>query len=639
MLSDFDLHLLAEGNHHQVYRCLGAHVCTLDGTSGVRFAVWAPNAQRVSVVGDFNHWDGRSHPMELRSAGVWELFVSDLGPGAIYKYEIVSPYGALLLKADPYAFAAEVRPRTASVVWDIDVYTWSDQAWMQGRIASTPLDAPMSIYEVHAGSWRCVPEENGRALTYRELADQLVGYVVDMGYTHIELLPISEHPFDGSWGYQPVGYYAPTSRFGTPDDFMYLVDRCHQRGIGVLLDWVPAHFPKDAHGLALFDGTHLYEHADPRQGEHQDWGTLIFNYGRSEVRNFLVANALFWLEKYHIDGLRVDAVASMLYLDYSRKHGQWLPNAYGGRENIEAIALLREVNSLTHALHPGTVTIAEESTSWPQVSRPVDLGGLGFTFKWNMGWMHDMLAYMEQDPVYRSAMQNNITFSLAYAFSENFVLPLSHDEVVHGKRSLLGKMPGDTWQQFANLRALYGFMYGHPGKKLLFMGGEFGQWREWNEATSLDWNLLDEPSHAGLQRYVRDLNRLYAAEGALHEVDFDWQGFDWIDFRDTSQSVIAFLRWPKAAEENAHIEQPSACAFPIIVVCNFTPVPHHNYRIGVPYPGVYQELLNSDSSHYWGSNAGNGGDITSEPIPSHDQPHSLQLTLPPLATIMLKCTA
>jgi 1,4-alpha-glucan branching enzyme len=626
LLTDFDLHLLGEGQHYQSYTRLGARPCALQGVAGVHFAVWAPNAQRVSVVGDFNGWDERRHPMQVRGGmGIWELFIPDLAPGAIYKYAILSRNGHYRVqKADPYAFASEVRPRTASVVYDLSRYQWQDEAWIGGRVQRNALDAPIAIYEVHLGSWRRVPEEGNRPLTYREAAPQLADYLHEMGYTHVEFLPLAEHPFDGSWGYQVTGYYAPTSRFGTPDDFRYLVDYLHQRGIGVILDWVPAHFPSDEHGLVYFDGTHLYEHADPRRGVYSEWGTLAFNFGRNEVRNFLLSNALFWLNEYHIDGLRVDAVAAMLYLDYSRKPGEWVPNRYGGRENLEAIDFIRRFNELAHGQHPGILTIAEESTSWPMVARPTYVGGLGFSLKWNMGWMHDMLHYMSSDPIYRRWHHNDITFSLLYAFSENFILPFSHDEVVYGKRSMLSKMPGDSWQQFANLRALYGYMYGHPGKKLLFMGSEFGQRSEWNHDTSLDWNLLDADWHNRLRFYVRDLNRLYRTEPALYEVDFNPAGFEWIDCNDNANSVISFIR-------RAHDPEDA-----LVFVVNFTPVPRYGYRVGMPAPGVYHEVLNSDHPTYAGSGVSNGGDLETEAIPWQGRSSSIVLTLPPLATIILK---
>ena len=601
VLSDFDLHLLGEGTHYKNYERLGAHVREHQGFHGVHFAVWAPNAGRVSVVGNFNHWDGRRHPLRSCGAGgIWEIFVPDLVQGEVYKFEVKSRVGGYLVeKADPYGFAAELRPKTASVVWDVTKFSWHDEEWMASREKTQGLDAPISVYEVHLGSWR--RKDGNQFLTYRELADQLVEYLGETGFTHVELMPINEFPFDGSWGYQPVGYFAPTSRFGTPDDFAYFVDTLHRHGIGVFLDWVPAHFPRDVHGLGYFDGTHLYEHADPRLGEHRDWGTKIFNYGRAEVRNFLLGNALFWLERYHIDGLRVDAVASMLYLDYSRKHGEWLPNKHGGNENLEAIEFLKLLNELTHRHHPGTLTAAEESTSWAGVSRPTYLGGLGFSLKWNMGWMNDTLKYIEKDPVFRKYEHGALTFSMIYAFTENFILPMSHDEVVHGKKSLLEKMPGDFWQKFANLRLLYGYMFGHPGKKLLFMGNEIAPWVEWNHDASLDWHLLRWDSHRGMQRLVSDLNALYRTQTALHQIDFDWQGFEWLDLHDWENSVLAFLRRGKAPGES------------VVVVCNFTPVAREHYRIGVPEGGFYRELLNTDAGCYGGSNFGNDGGAWSDP--------------------------
>ena len=625
VLTDFDLHLLAEGTHYNTYEKMGAHVIEHEGVRGVAFAVWAPNAQRVSVVGNFNNWDGRRYPMRVRGAtGVWELFIPGLEDGEIYKYEVKGRNDYLGLKADPYGFYSEVRPKTASVVYDINRYTWNDPAWMTDRAKRQGLDQPMAIYEVHAGSWRRVPEEHHRPLSYTELAEQLVSYVKEMGFTHIQLMPVMEHPLDESWGYQTTGYFAPTSRHGAPDEFMYLVDCCHQNGIGVILDWVPGHFPSDAHGLSYFDGTHLYSHNDPRMREHPDWGTRIFNYGRTEVRNFLWTSALFWLEKYHADGLRVDAVASMLYLDYSRKAGEWIPNRYGGNENLEAIDFIKRFNELTHQHHPGILTIAEESTAWAMVSRPTYVGGLGFSLKWNMGWMHDTLLYFSKESVHRKYHHNNLTFSLLYAFNENFVLVLSHDEVVHGKRSLLAKMPGDTWQQFANLRALYGFLYAHPGKKLLFMGGEFGQWNEWNAKTSLDWHLLEQEPHRKLQHLVADLNRLYRAERPLYEVDFEWNGFEWIDFHDADNSVIAFLR--RARDPRDYL----------VVVCNFTPVVRHGYCLGVPEAGYYREVLNTDSTDYGGSGVVNAPGCAVVPSPWHNQPYHLELTLPPLGVVFLK---
>jgi 1,4-alpha-glucan branching enzyme len=626
VLTDFDLHLLSEGTHFDAYEKLGAHLREIEGVRGVVFAVWAPNARRVSVVGDFNQWDGRRHPMRVRGAsGIWELFLPGLGEGEIYKYEIKSRDNAFLdVKADPFAFYSELRPKTASVVHDIHRYTWHDDAWMAERPQRQALDAPLAIYEVHLGSWRRVPEEGNRMLNYRELAERLVDYVLKMGFTHVELLPVMEHPLDESWGYQTTGYFAPTSRHGTPEDFMYFVDYCHQHGVGVLLDWVPAHFPGDAHGLAYFDGTFLYDHADPRRGEQQDWGTRVFNYGRTEVRSFLLNSALFWLGRYHADGLRVDAVASMLYLDYSRKPGEWLPNRYGGNEDLEAIDFLKRFNEIVHHEHPGVLTIAEESTAWTSVSRPTYLGGLGFSLKWNMGWMHDTLLYFSKDPIHRKYHHNNLTFSLLYAFAENFVLVLSHDEVVHGKRSLLAKMPGDTWQQFANLRALYAFLYTHPGKKMLFMGGEFGQWIEWNSNQSLDWHLLDYEPHRKLQQLVADLNRLYRAEPALHEVDFEHAGFEWVDFRDTDNSVVVFLRRARARDEH------------VVVVCNFTPTPRYGYRVGVPAACFYRELLNTDATAYGGSGVTNSPGQYAMYQPWHNQRFCLELTLPPLGVAILK---
>jgi 1,4-alpha-glucan branching enzyme len=628
-LSDYDLHLIGEGSHLRNYEKLGAHLMTLGGVPGVCFAVWAPNATRVSVVGDFNHWDGRRHPMRNHPGnGIWDLFIPGLTEDALYKFEIKSQSGEpIALKADPFAFAFEPPPRTASRVFNIDAYRWGDASWMDARVHQNALERPVAIYEVHLGSWMRVSQEGNRFLTYRELAHRLADYVTEMGYTHVELLPITEHPFYGSWGYQTIGYFAPTCRYGTPTDFMCFVDYLHQRGIGVILDWVPSHFPRDPHGLAYFDGTHLYEHEDPRKGEHREWGTLTFNYGRKEVDNFLLGNALFWLERYHLDGLRVDAVASMLYLDYSRKPGEWIPNVHGGHENLEAVAFLRRFNELVYEYHPGVMTIAEESTAWPQVSRPTYVGGLGFGLKWNMGWMHDMLEYMALDPIYRSYQHNSLTFGLLYAFTENFTLPISHDEVVHGKGSLLGKMSGDAWQKFANLRCFSVCMYGHPGKKLLFMGGEFGQWREWDHDRSLDWHLLTEgPHHKGLQLLMRNLNHLYRSQPALYEVDFEPRGFEWIDCHDWQGSAVAFLRRAKDPDDF------------VVVVCNFTPVPRYDYRIGVPTGGYYVELLNSDAAIYGGSNIGNGGGVTAEPIPDHGRPFSLRLTLPPLAGLILKPT-
>lgn len=621
-MGEMDIYLLAEGKDLQLYRKLGAHPMTLDGVAGVRFAVWAPNAQRVSVVGDFNHWDGRRHPMRLHpGVGVWELFLPGLEVGTVYKYEIRPPAGAPFVKTDPVGFRTEVRPATASVVDGLGQYDWSDEQWMESRKTLAAEKEPMLVYEVHLGSWRWT---DGRPSTYRELAETLPAYVSEMGFTHVEFLPVMEHPYDPSWGYQVTGYFAPTARFGTPDDFRYLVDALHKAGIGVLLDWVPAHFPKDAAGLRRFDGTALYEHEDPRLGEHPDWGTMIFNYGRNEVRNFLISNAIYWLEEFHIDGLRVDAVASMLYLDYSRNHGEWLPNRYGGRENLEAIDFFRELNSSVREHYPGALMIAEESTAWPGVTRPAETGGLGFHFKWNMGWMNDFLRFIEEQPIHRKYHLGLLTFSLMYAFSEQFVLPISHDEVVHGKRSLLDKMPGDDWQKFANARLSLGFMWSHPGKQLLFMGSEIGQWREWSEEGSLDWHLLEYPRHRGLQSWVRDLNRLYRKEPAFWQRDVSYTGFDWIDFHDVENTVLAFRRiGEKPGEE-------------VVVLCNFTPVPREDYRLGVPYPGRYEELLNSDSELYGGSNVGNMGALETQEIASHNHPQSLNVVLPPLGMLVLK---
>jgi 1,4-alpha-glucan branching enzyme len=626
LLSDFDLYLLGEGTHHRAYEKLGAHLSKMDDRRGVQFAVWAPNAEHVSVIGDFNDWNPRVNPMQLHAeAGVWESFIADLEPGALYKYHIQSRYrGYDTDKADPYGVSAEIRPHTASRVWDIESYTWEDDSWMMNRVKKNALDSAVSIYEVHLGSWRRLPEGANQWLTYRELAPLLADYVYDAGFTHVEFLPVMEHPFDGSWGYETIGYFAPTSRFGSPTDFMYLVDRLHQRGIGVILDWVPAHFPKDEAGLGYFDGTHLYEHADPRQGELPDWNTFVFNYGRREVQNFLVSNALFWFDKYHVDGLRVDAVAAMLYLDYGRRESEWIPNRYGGKENIEAIHFLRDLNERVYAAFPDVMLMAEESTAWPLVSRPTYLGGLGFGFKWNMGWMHDVLDYVSTDPVFRSYHHNRITFSLVYAFAENFVLPFSHDEVVYGKGSMLGKMPGDEWQKFANLRLLYGYMFGHPGKKLLFMGNEFGQWAEWNHDKSLDWHLLQKPFHSGLLRWVRDLNTLYRAQSSLFELDFDPAGFEWVDCSDYQRSVISFIRRGRNPDEI------------LLFVCNFTPVPRQNYRVGAPLECYWREVLNSDAPLYGGSGQGNIGGLTAVPLPIHGRPFSLNMTLPALGLLVFK---
>ena len=625
VLSDFDLHLFSEGNHFRICDKLGAHLTTIDNTKGVHFAVWAPNAKGVSVVGDFNNWDGRYHLMRvLGNSGVWEIFIPGLDQGALYKFEILTPEGHLVLKSDPYGFHHEVPPRSASVVINIDDRKWNDDDWMATRHERNWLDSAVAVYEVHLGSWRRVPEEDSRPLNYRELAEQLTEYVKDMGFTHVELLPIAEHPYTRSWGYQVSGFYAPSSRWGSPEDLQFFVEHMHRNGIGVLMDWVPAHFPRDAHALARFDGTALYEHEDPKQGEHLDWGTLIFNYGRNEVRNFLLSNAMFWLDRYHIDGLRVDAVASMLYLDYSRPEGEWIANQYGGNENLEAVEFLKQFNILTHGQYPGILTIAEESTAWPGVTKPTYLGGLGFSLKWNMGWMHDMLTYMSKEPIYRRHHQDLITFALLYAFHENFVLTLSHDEVVHGKRALLDKMPGNWWDKFANLRAFYGFMYGHPGKKTLFMGCEFGQWNEWDSENSLDWNLLEYPLHQGLKRLVRDLNYLYRSQPALYENDFHHSGFEWIDFHDVDRNVISFLRRAKAPENF------------VVFVTNFSPMIRFEYRIGVPESGYYQEMLNTDSSSYGGSGAGNSGGVCADPVPWQGRPWSVKLTLPPLSTLVLK---
>ena len=620
-LSDFDLHLFGEGKHWHAYRFMGAHEHEVDGVAGVLFAVWAPNAERVSVVGDFNNWDGRRHPMGVfPGKGVWGLFIPDLGPGVLYKFEIRSRESETpFLKSDPYSQQYELRPGTASIVFPNRAYQWNDDKWIKKRENADWQHEPMSIYEVHLNSWQRGVE--GEFLDYRELAHRLAEYVSEMGFTHIELLPITEHPFDLSWGYQATGYYAPTSRFGKPDDFRYFVDYLHQRNIGVLLDWVPAHFPKDAHGLARFDGTPLYEHADPRRGEHLDWATLIFNYGRNEVKNFLLSSALFWLEEYHIDGLRVDAVASMLYLDYSRT--EWVPNQYGGRENLEAIDFLRELNTVTHSECPGALIIAEESTAWPQVTRPTYLGGLGFDVKWNMGWMNDTLRYMANDPVHRQYHHDMLTFSMLYAFTENFLLPFSHDEVVHGKESMLNKMPGDEWQRFANLRVLYTYMYTHPGKKLQFMGTEFGQGTEWNSAGVLDWYVLQYPFHQGVQQLVKDLNRMYRSTPALYRHEFDWEGFEWIDCNDAQHSLLSYVR--KAGPEY------------VVVVLNLTPVPRHGYRLGVPQAGAYREIINSDSAYYGGGNIGNGSEpVAAEPRAWMGRPYSIEISVPPLGAIVLE---
>lgn len=626
IFTDQDIYLFKEGNHFRLYEKMGAHVIEHEGVRGVYFAVWAPNAESVSVIGDFNGWNKDKDPLSPRwdGSGIWEGFIPNLDKGTIYKYHIRSRFNHYEVdKADPFAFYSEVPPKTASVIWDLN-YEWNDEEWMRNRYRHNRLDAPISIYEVHLGSWRRVITGGNRPLTYRELAAQLVDYVKDMGFTHVEFLPVMEHPFYGSWGYQVTGYFAPTSRYGTPQDFMYLIDCLHQAGIGVILDWVPSHFPSDEHGLAYFDGTHLYSHADPRKGFHPHWYSYIFNYGRYEVRNFLISSALFWLDKYHVDGLRVDAVASMLYLDYGRQEGEWIPNEYGGRENLEAISFLKRLNEMVYKEYPDTQTIAEESTAWPMVTRPTYVGGLGFGMKWNMGWMHDTLDYFSKDPIFRKYHHNQLTFSIWYAFSENFLLPLSHDEVVHGKGSLIGKMPGDEWQRNANLRLLFGYMYGHPGKKLLFMGGEIGQWKEWNHEEGLEWFVLEYPFHRGIRDWVKDLNHLYRNEPALYELDFSPDGFEWVDFHDWQQSIISFIRKGKERDKS------------ILIVCNFTPLPRYNYLVGVPEGGFWKELLNSDSEFYSGSGMGNGGGAVTTSIPWNGRPYSLSLTLPPLSVIFFK---
>ncbi|MEZ6095021.1 MAG: 1,4-alpha-glucan branching protein GlgB [Pirellulaceae bacterium] len=624
MIGELDLHLFAEGNHLEIYDRLGAHVRTINGEQGVCFAVWAPNAKNVSLIGSFNDWDGRRHPMHnVQMSGVWELFVPMAKVGDAYKFRVTSASGVQTDKADPYGYLTELPPRTASVVHDLNQFHWSDSHWLNERAERNFAHEPISVYELHLGSWQ---QRHGRPhgwINYRDLAHEIVNYCKNLNFTHIELMPVSEHPFTGSWGYQTTGYFAATSRYGNPDDLMYFINHCHEHGIGVILDWVPAHFPKDAHGLAKFDGSCLYEHADPRQGEHPDWNTLIFNYSRNEVRNFLVANALFWFDKYHIDGLRVDAVASMLYLDYSRKAGEWIPNHLGGRENLAAIDFLKKFNEEVHSRFPGALTIAEESTAWSGVSRPTYSGGLGFSIKWNMGWMNDTLRYIEHDPVHRKFHHDELTFSLVYAFSENFMLPLSHDEVVHGKGALLSKMPGDDWQKFANLRLLYGYMWTHPGKKLLFMGGEFGQWHEWNCNEPLDWPLLDFESHSGLQHLIGDLNRLYRDEKALHDLDFDGEGFQWIDCDNRNDSSLVYARRDRSGEE-------------VIVACNFTPMVREKVRIGVPKAGRYREILNTDSQYYGGSNLGNATVIESSNVSWSNQPHSLEIVLPPLGMVVIK---
>ena len=622
ILGEQDLHFFGEGNHRHLWKCLGAHLCDIDGVAGATFAVWAPNAHRVSVVGDFNAWDGRTNPMRNRN-GVWEIFLPGIGTNEHYKFELVGADGSLITKSDPFAFFSQHDTRTASITYDLSRYEWNDSEWMEKRGEVDRYHGPMSVYEVHLGSWKRRFEEENRFLTYLEMADELVDYVVDMGYTHIEIMPISEFPFDGSWGYQVCGYFAPTSRFGSPDEFRQFVDRCHQRGIGVIVDWVPAHFPKDAHGLARFDGTALYEHADPRQGEHADWGTLIFNFGRNEVRNFLISNAMYWLKEFHIDGLRVDAVASLLYLDYSREAGEWVPNEFGGRENLDAIEFLKQLNQVCYEENPGIMTIAEESTAFPGVSRPVDTGGLGFGFKWNMGWMNDSLSYMSHEPIHRKYHHGMATFSMIYAYHESYVLVLSHDEVVHGKGSMVQKMPGDRWQQMANLRMFYAWMFAHPGKKLLFQGLDIGQSDEWDHDQSVPWHLLDHDEHKGVQNVIRDLNRLYTSEPALNELDHEAGGFEWIDHEDSENSLFSFLRRSRDGET-------------IIAIVNATPVLREGYRLGVPDGGFYEEIFNSDAEIYGGSNQGSGGGIPTQQQEAHGKPHSIEITIPPLGTVFLK---
>ena len=625
LLTDQDLYLFNEGNHVRLYNKLGAHTATVNGIEGTNFAVWAPNAAAVTVIGDFNFWNKSANPLRQHgSSGVWEGFIPGVKKGSNYKYFITSRYNNFTAeKADPFAVASETPPKTASVVWDL-AYDWADSDWMKARGKANALNSPVSIYEVHLGSWMRVPEDGNRSLTYRELADKLTEYVQRMGFTHVELLPITEHPFYGSWGYQTIGYFSPTSRYGTPQDLMYMIDKLHQAGIGVILDWVPAHFPTDAYGLEMFDGTHLYEHADPRQGFHPDWKSSIFNFGRNEVKSFLLSSAMFWMDKYHVDGLRVDAVASMLYLDYSRKKGEWVPNKYGGNENLEAIAFLKQFNQVVYQNYPDAQTYAEESTAWPMVSRPTYLGGLGFGLKWDMGWMHDTLGYLKRDPVFRKYHHNALNFRMLYAFGENFVLPLSHDEVTHGKGSLLNKMAGDDWQKFANLRLLFGAMFAQPGQKLLFMGGEIAQWKEWNHDASLDWNITEHAPHNGMQNWVRDLNLMYRSEPAMHELNCSGEGFEWIDANDSQQSTIALLRKARGGEST------------ILVVCNFTPVTRLNYKVGVPSGGFWKELLNSDSGAYWGSGLGNMGGVEALQEPAHARPWSLNLTLPPLSALFFK---
>lgn len=626
LITDHDTYFFKEGTHYRLYEKLGSHIIKSNEVTGTYFAVWAPNAERVSVIGDFNGWDPEDSPLGVRwdGSGIFEGFIPGVGKGTRYKYHIESKFNKYRVdKGDPFAFYWEVPPKTASIVWDLD-YEWKDAEWMSKRYKHNSLNAPMAIYEVHLGSWRRVPEENSRFLTYREMVKYLVDYVKDMGFTHVEFLPVMEHPFYGSWGYQITGYFAPTSRYGTPQDFMYLIDCLHQNDIGVILDWVPSHFPTDEHGLGFFDGTHLYEYDDPRRGFHPDWNSFIFNYARNEVPAFLISSILFWLSKYHVDGVRVDAVASMLYLDYSRKNGEWIPNQFGGKENLEAISFLRRMNEVVYGNFPDVQTIAEESTAWPQVSRPTYMGGLGFGMKWNMGWMHDTLEYMSKDPIYRKHYHNTITFSIWYAFSENFILPLSHDEVVYGKGSLLGKMPGDEWQKFANLRLLFGYMYAHPGKKLLFMGGEFGQWREWNHDSSLDWHLLQYPPHRGIQQWVKDLNAFYISEPVLYEVDFEREGFEWINLADWEQSVISFIRKGRTTKDI------------LLVICNFTPVPRYKYMVGVPVDGAWRLVLNSDDKKYGGSGLVKIVKVKAKKIPYNDRPYSISVTLPPLGVLFLK---
>ncbi len=624
VLSDFDMHLFSEGKHHRIYEKLGAHPMKMKGISGVFFAVWAPNAKRASVVGDFNFWDGRVHSMRNRgTSGLWELFIPDIGIGAVYKFEFKTQNDDIILKSDPYAFYSERRPNTASIVF-ADKFKWSDKKWLTERDKTGCYEKPMTIYEVHLPSWMRDPKDSSRILSFDELSDKLIPYVKDMGYTHIELLPVAEHPLDQSWGYQVTGYFAVTSRHGTPEGFKRFVDKCHKNNIGIIIDWVPGHFPKDAHGLACFDGTHLYEHSDPRIGEHNEWGTLVFNYGRNEIKNFLIANVVYWFDEYHIDGIRVDAVASMLYLDYSREEGEWIPNRYGGRENLEAIDFLKELNEVIFSYFPGAITVAEESTSWPRVSHPTYLGGLGFGYKWNMGWMNDILSYFSKDPIHRKYHHGLLTFAMLYAFHENFVLVLSHDEVVHGKRSLLDKMPGDLWQKFANLRLLFGYMYAQPGKKLLFMGGEFGQWIEWRSSESLDWHLLDYGLHKKMQEYVKTLNHLYTTQPALYETDFDHAGFEWIDFHDTDNCVISFIRYAKDRDDF------------LVFVFNCTPIPRNGYRLGVPKPGFYHELLNSDADMFGGGNIGNKGGIKTDELSWQMKEYSIQIDVPPLSSSVFK---